>query len=105
FMRPRAKDPQRRYKSGKQRLDDLENCKEARPAASKKAEAPKGLASPSKTNVGAQSKFATPIAAKPIEQKVAEPPAPSGLTRLAASAKPDSVPVTPQAEAAVRGGG
>src|SRR3984885_5498199 len=103
IMKALAKDPAQRYQSGKQLLDDLENCKEARPAASKKAEAPKGLASPSKTNVGAQSKFATPIAAKPIEQKVAEPPAPSGLTRLAASAKPASVPVTPKAAAAAAG--
>ena len=103
IMKALAKDPAQRYQSGKQLLDDLENCKEARPAASKKAEAPKGLASPIKTNVGAQSKFATPIAAKPIEQKVAEPPAPSGQTRLAASAKPASVPVTPKAAAAAAG--
>jgi serine/threonine protein kinase len=100
IMKALAKDPAQRYQSGKQLLDDLENCKEARPAASKKAEAPKGLASPSKTNVGAQSKFTTPIAAKPIEQKVTEPRAPSVQARLAASAKPASVLATPKAAAA-----
>src|ERR1700728_731205 len=105
IMKALAKDPAQRYQSGKQLLDDLENCKEARPAASKKAEAPKGLASPIKTNVAAQSKFATPIAAKPIEQKVAESPAPSGQTRLAASEKPASVPVTPKVAAAAAGVG
>ena len=100
IMKALAKDPAQRYQSGKQLLDDLENCKEARPAASKKAEAPKGLASPIKTNVGAQSKFTTPIAAKPIEQKVTEPRAPSVQARLAASAKPASGLATPKAAAA-----
>ena len=105
IMKALAKDPAQRYQSGKQLLDDLENCKEARPAASKKAEAPKGLASPIKTNVGAQSKFTTPIAAQPIEPRVAEPRAPSVQARLAASAKPASGLATPKAEAAAAGAG
>jgi serine/threonine protein kinase len=105
IMKALAKDPAQRYQSGKQLLDDLENCKEARPAASKRAEAPKGLASPIKTNVGAQSKFVTPIAAKPIEQKVAEPRAQSVQARLADSAKPASVLATPKAAAAAAGVG
>ena len=35
IMKALAKDPAQRYQSGRQLLEDLENCKEARPAAAK----------------------------------------------------------------------
>ncbi len=43
-MKALAKDPAERYQNGRELLDDLEKCKESKPAA-KKAEAPKSPAS------------------------------------------------------------
>ena len=76
IMKALAKDPAQRYQDGKELLEDLEKCKEARPAAAKKIEAPKAVASPVKPNVAAQAKFVTPAAAIPapsasVEKKVA----------------------------------
>ena len=45
-------------------LDDLEKCKESKPAA-KKTEAPKSTVAPVKPNATAQAKFATQATAKP----------------------------------------
>jgi serine/threonine protein kinase len=102
IMKALAKDPSQRYQSGRQLLDDLENCKEARPAASKKAEAPKVPASPVKTNVAAQEKFVTSAPA-PVEKKVAAPPVPSAQARPAVPAKPPATPAAPKAAAAAAG--
>jgi len=102
IMKALMKDPAQRYQSGKQLLDDLENCKEVRPAASKKPEAPKA---PVKANVAAQSKFVTPAAAQPVEKKVAASQAPSAPAPPAGLAKPVSKPVTPKAAAAAAGAG
>jgi serine/threonine protein kinase len=78
IMKALAKDPAQRYQSGKQLLEDLENCKEVRPAATNKLQSPKGPANAVKTGAVAQAKFAGSAAAsKPIEQKVAMPQAPS----------------------------
>ncbi len=63
IMKALAKDPADRYQNGRDLLDDLEKCKESRPAA-KKVEAPKSTAAP-KANPVAQAKFAAPVAAKP----------------------------------------
>ena len=62
IMKVLAKDPGQRYQTGRQLLDDLENCKEARPAA-KTAPVPRP-ASPVSNNVKAtgQPKFAAPKA-------------------------------------------
>ena len=76
IMKALTKDPAQRYQSGKQLLDDLENCKEARPAAAKKPEPPKGPAAPVKSNELVQSKFVTAAAAKPVEKRVVAPQAP-----------------------------
>ncbi len=102
IMKALAKDPAERYQNGKQLLDDLENCKEARPAAAKKPEAPKGPAVPVKTNAAAQAKFATAAIAKPVEKKVAAPPVPSAQAGLA---KPVSRLATPKAVGAAAGAG
>ena len=67
-----AKDPAQRYQTGRQLLDDLENCKETRPA--RKAEAPKGTVAPPQIRAAVQSKFvgsspaqsASPAAATPV---------------------------------------
>jgi hypothetical protein len=63
IMKALAKDPAERYQNGRELLDDLEKCKESRPAA-KKAEAPKAP-SVAKASPVAQAKFAAPVAAKP----------------------------------------
>src|SRR4029077_19571721 len=56
IMKALAKDPAERYQNGRELLDDLEKCKESRPAA-KKAEAPKAP-SVAKASPVAQAKFA-----------------------------------------------
>jgi serine/threonine protein kinase len=77
IMKALAKDPAERYQTGRQLLDDLEKCKESKPVAAKKAEAPKAVAAP-KPNPAAQAKFASsaPAAAKPVA-KPAPKPAPT----------------------------
>ena len=40
-MKALAKDPAQRYQNGRELLDDLEKCKESKPLAAKKPEAPK----------------------------------------------------------------
>ena len=97
IMKALMKDPAQRYQSARQLLDDLENCKEARPAAAKKPEAPKP---PVKANVEAQSKFVTPAGAQPVEKKVAAPSAP---VQTAAPVQAVSKLATPKAAAAAAG--
>jgi serine/threonine protein kinase len=67
IMKALAKDPAQRYQNGRELLDDLEKCKESKPAAAaaKKTEAPKGLTAPDKGKTTAQSKFASASAPKP----------------------------------------
>jgi hypothetical protein len=58
-----AKDPNERYQSGRQLLDDLEKCKESKAQAAKAAPAaPKAAAVPPAASAAAQAKF---IASKP----------------------------------------
>jgi serine/threonine protein kinase len=99
IMKALMKDPAQRYQSGKQLLDDLENCKEVRPVASKKPDAPKTAV---KTNVVAE-KFVAPAAAQSVEKKVAAPQAPGTQALPAAVAKPRLA--TPKAVAATAGAG
>jgi serine/threonine protein kinase len=72
IMKALAKDPAERYQTGRQLLDDLEKCKESKPVAAKKPEAPKGVAAP-KPNPTAQAKFAAPAAPKPVAKPVPKP--------------------------------
>jgi len=102
IMKALSKDPAQRYQTGRQMLDDLEKCKESKPVAAKKPEAPKAVAAPAKANPAAQAKFASPAAAKPAARPTPAPsapapvaparsaplsstPAPSGLARPASS--------------------
>jgi serine/threonine protein kinase len=75
IMKALAKDPAERYQTGRQLLDDLEKCKESKPVAAKKPEAPKGVAAP-KPNPAAQAKFAAPAAPRPAAAKPAPAPKP-----------------------------
>ena len=113
IMKALSKDPAERYQSGRELLDDLEKCKESKPA--KKAEAPKSAAVANKTSAPAQAKVATPAKPAPTPSN----PVPSGPTRPsspvtaapkvearpAALAKPVSKLAVPKASAAAAGAG
>jgi hypothetical protein len=74
IMKALAKDPAERFQNGRELLDELEKCKESKPAAAKKPEAPKGLIVPDKAKAAAQTKFVS--GAKPaVPAKPAAPPA------------------------------
>ena len=96
IMKALSKDPAERYQNGRELLDDLEKCKESRPAA-KKAEAPKAPSVP-KASAVAQAKFAAPVAAKPA--------APAARPVVVAGARPvvpkpvEPKPVAPAVTAA-----
>jgi hypothetical protein len=83
IMKALEKDPAKRYQSGREMLDDLEKCKESKPVAAKKAEAPKGVAVPDKAKTAAQSKFVNAGQPKPPAPVAPPKPAsaPSGLAR------------------------
>jgi hypothetical protein len=91
IMKALARDPALRYQSGKQLLDDLENCKEARPAAAKKPDAAKGPVVPVKANAAAQSKFVAPAT-------VSAPARPAAVAKTASS---QAAPKTAAAAAGV----
>jgi serine/threonine protein kinase len=100
IMKALTKDPAQRYQTGKQLLDDLENCKETRPAVGKKPEPAKGPAVLVKSNAVAQVKFANAAAAPPVEKKLVAPQAPSVQARPVASKL-----ASPKAAAAAAGVG
>src|SRR5262249_32680779 len=83
IMKTLSKDPAERYQNGRELLDDLEKCKEMKPAA-KKAEAPKGTMAPDKAKASAQSKLAASTPAKAASA--------SGIAKPTAPAKPAASP-------------
>lgn len=93
-----SKDPAQRYQNGRALLDDLENCKEARPAARKPAPAPSAGISGAAKAV-AQSKFVGSTAPQMTAPPAAPPrpaiPAAPAMTSspAAAAAKPVMKPV------------
>jgi serine/threonine-protein kinase len=95
IMKALEKDPAKRYQSGREMLDDLEKCKESKPAAAKKTEAPKGIVVPDNAKTAAQSKFVN--AAQPKPPAPVAPPkpasAPSGLARPSVPAPAPKPPV------------
>jgi serine/threonine-protein kinase len=103
IMKALAKDPAQRYQSGKELLDDLENCKESRPAV-KKADAAKSPATPVAPNAQVQSKFIGAAPPQPAEKKVA-PPAPAAPARATSLAQPASKLASPKAAGAAAGVG
>lgn len=95
IMKALAKDPGQRYQNGRALLDDLENCKEARPAAKKSPVAPKSATVSGNLNAVAQAKFATPASTRP------QP----GAAPVSAAGRPASSPIqapAPRAAAPVR---
>ena len=100
IMKSLEKDPALRYQSGREMLDDLEKCKESKPAAAKKPEAPKGIVVPDKAKTAAQSKFVSGAAPKPAAPARPSAP-PSGLARPSIpAATPQLKPVMPPPRAA-----
>jgi eukaryotic-like serine/threonine-protein kinase len=130
IMKALAKDPAERFQNGREMLDELEKCKESKPAAAKKAEAPKGLIAPDKAKAAAPAKPvsapkpaparpaapsaqparpANPVSApvakapvKPAEKKPAAPAA-AAVVRPASAAAPVSKVAVPKAAAAAAG--
>ncbi|HET9309135.1 MAG TPA: serine/threonine-protein kinase [Candidatus Sulfotelmatobacter sp.] len=113
IMKALSKDPAQRYQTGRQLLDDLENCKESRPA--KKPEAPKGTVATSPMKAAVQPKFvgSAPAAASPVappavkRPAAAPPPKPmvSAPAQVPLAAKPSRLAVPKTAAAAAGIGG
>jgi Protein kinase domain/PEGA domain len=91
IMKALAKDPNERFQSGRQLLDELEKCKESKPKEA--AKAPAKAATVAAPNVAAQGKFS---ASAPAEKKPAAVVAPP---------KPASQPAAAKAGAASAGWG
>jgi len=89
-----AKDPSNRHQSGRQLLDELETCKEQRPA--KKPEPPKTTVVSDKMKAAVQSKFLTPDGVKPQPAPVSSVASPRPRPPVAPPA------VKPQVNAPVR---
>ena len=104
IMKALAKDPAQRYQNGRELLNDLEKCKESKPAA-KKAEAPKGTAITDKAKTAAvQAKFvgaSAPAAATPVSSAVAPAKAVEPRPPVAAPAPKLSPPKVSAAAAGV----
>ncbi len=90
-----SKDPEQRYQSGRELLDDLEKCKESKPLAAKKpAAAPQAPAVPPQATVAAQAKFAAQPAVRPAPAKpagTASAPSRTSETKPAPSAQKKSI--------------
>ena len=99
IMKTLAKDPAERYQSGRQLLDDLEKCKESKPAAAaaKKPAPAKGSNVPNSAKSTAQAKFVNASTAKPAA------PAKPVSSQAAGTARPaQSKPVAPPAAAVAK---
>jgi serine/threonine protein kinase len=112
-MKALCKDPAKRYQTGRALLDDLENCKETRPAA-KKTVAPKPpTVAPESNRAAAQSKFvasapspqaphANPDAVAPRTRNMSAPPTSSRALNLT-KPSPLAAPKTAAAAAGASG--
>ena len=91
IMKALAKDPNERYQSGRQLLDDLEKCKESKPQAAKAPAVPAKAAVAAPISAAAQTKFAS--APKPAEKKLTPPAAstPTPAPPKPTVAKPEGV--------------
>jgi eukaryotic-like serine/threonine-protein kinase len=105
IMKSLSKDPEERYHSGRELLDDLEKCKESKPVA-KKPEAKPSPAIAQSVKAAAQSKFvgtdkapvapvAPPASVQP--QISARPNSQVGMTKAAAAGAKASVTSAPSA--------
>ncbi len=87
IMKALEKDPAQRYQNGREMLDDLEKCKESKPAAKKpEAAKPAAAAVPAGVKAAAQSKFVAAATPKPVAPPVAARPTPPPPPKPAAAA-------------------
>jgi len=94
IMKALSNDPAQRYQTGRELLDDLEKCKESKPVAAKKPEAPKVVTAPGQANSAAQSKFVS-ATAKPMAPKAPAPrPASTAPSATPTQARP-TAPASP----------
>ena len=102
IMKALAKDPAQRYQNGRELLNDLEKCKESKPAA-KKAEAPKGTVVSDQSKTAAmQAKFVGTSAAAPVSS----PAPPARAVEARASVTPSASKLqTSKVSAAAAGAG
>ncbi len=105
IMKTLSKDPAERYQTGRELLDDLEKCKETRPAAKKTAAPAKAtLVADTSVRATAQSKFiasvpqkpqpepAPAVTAQPVPKtSVQPPPAPRPAPAAPVAAKPSTL--------------
>lgn len=112
ILKALAKDPAARYQNGRELLDDLEKCKESKPAA-RKAEPPKATVAAPKAS--AQTKFvgatpAKPATSSPTRAAAAPQAAQPSVSSRPSAPKPSmpapaSRPAPPKAAAAAAGVG
>ena len=107
IMKALAKDPANRYATGRALLDDLENCKESKPAAKKTvAPKPSTVVTDTGARVAAKSKFvnsavqhpqpaAAPQVSSPASAKVSASPVPKVTVPQTPRATPAPVAATP----------
>lgn len=96
IMKALAKDPAERYQTGRQLLDDLEQCKESKPKAEKQAAAAaKSTVVPEAVKAATQAKFAASAAAVAPRPVAAKPPAPAVQSQAAQTKPAVSQPVPP----------
>lgn len=103
IMKALAKDPAERYQNGRELLNDLEKCKESKPAA-KKAEAPKSTVVTDKAKMAAvQTKFVGSSAAAPVSSPTPPAKAIEPRPAVAASAPKRQTPKVSAAAAGISG--
>jgi len=114
IMKALAKDPAQRYQTGRALLDDLENCKESRPAAKKAAAPTASTVAPASVRAAVQSKFvgsashasqpapvreaAAPVAPKPAPPKplhVAMPKSAAAAAGVGSGTTSEATPAAP----------
>jgi serine/threonine protein kinase len=101
IMKVLSKDLGERYQTGRELLDDLEKCKESKPAAAKKAAPAQGLNVPTAAKAAAQSKFVNSAAPKPAAPRPAAPVKPAASSP---APRPAQKPVVPAAPVAAKPG-
>ena len=98
IMKAMAKDPANRYATGRALLDDLENCKESKPAAKKTvAPKPSTVVTDTGARVAAKSKFVNSAAQHPQPAAAPQVSSPASAKVSASPVPKVTVPQTPRA--------
>jgi serine/threonine protein kinase len=101
IMKALAKDPANRYATGRALLDDLENCKESKPAAKKTvAPNPSTVVTDTGARVAAKSKFVNSAVQHPQPAAAPQVSSPASAKVSASPVPKVTVPQTPRATTA-----